>query len=105
MPKAPTEFVSQTNFEIQDEYHLSTNWDLYDKWTKVKDHLTNANNSDPSNRKTFINFLSGSGGSFPYFVASGQSSPGTNAPRLLTGRTTPGWKTVGSIFQESAVSK
>ena len=80
------------NFEIQDEYHLNTNWDLYDKWTKVKDHLTNANNSDPSNRKTFINFLSGSGGSFPYFVASGQSSPGTNAPRLLTGRTTPGWK-------------
>ena len=30
--------------------------------------------------------------SFPYFVASGQSSPGTNDPRLLTGRTTPGWK-------------
>ncbi|MCX6112934.1 MAG: hypothetical protein NTY22_06625 [Proteobacteria bacterium] len=31
------------------------------------------------------NFLSGSYGSFPYFVASGHSSPGTNAPRLWTG--------------------
>lgn len=74
---------------IQDDYHLDTNWDLYDKWEKVKAHLTLANNS--SDDKLYINFLSGSGGSFPYFVASGQSSPGTNDPRLLTGRTTPGW--------------
>lgn len=38
-----------------------------------------------------INYLSGSGGSFPYFVASGHSSSGMGAPRLLTGATTPGW--------------
>lgn len=80
------------HFNIQDKYELKTNWDLYDKWTYVKDLMYAANNSDPSGRKTFINFLSGSTGSFPYFVASGQSSPGTNDPRLLTGRTTPGWK-------------
>ena len=59
---------------------------------KVKEHLSNANNSDPSNRRTFVNYLSAGTGSFPYFVASGQSSPQTNAPRLLTGLTTPGWK-------------
>ncbi|MBP5503839.1 MAG: phosphatidylinositol-specific phospholipase C [Bacteroidales bacterium] len=80
------------HFNIQDDYKLNTNWDLYNKWTYVKDFLYAANNSDPSQRKTFINFLSGSTGSFPYFVASGQSSHGTNDPRLLTGRTTPGWK-------------
>lgn len=28
----------------------------------------------------------------PYFVASAKSSHGTHHPRLLTGRTTPGWK-------------
>jgi len=79
-------------FAIQNEWKLSTNWDLYDKWMKVKEHLSNANNSDPSNRRTFVNYLSAGTGSFPYFVASGQSSPQTNAPRLLTGLTTPGWK-------------
>ena len=77
--------------DIQDNYELKTNWDLYDKWTDVKDYLIEANNSKDSNRHTYINFLSGSG-VFPYFVASGQSSHETNAPRLLTGRTTPGWK-------------
>lgn len=75
-------------FNIQDEYVLSTNWDLYSKWLKVKEHLIQAN----KNHESYINFLSGSTGSFPYFVASGHSSPGTSAPRLLTGLTTPGWK-------------
>ncbi|MCB6980516.1 phosphatidylinositol-specific phospholipase C [Bacteroides uniformis] len=74
---------------IQDAYHLDTNWDLYDKWEKVKAQLYAANSS--TNNTIYINFLSGSGGSFPYFVASGQSSPGTDDPRLLTGLTTPGW--------------
>jgi len=43
--------------------------------------------SDKSSRYRF-NFLSGSGGSFPYFVASGHSNPATGAPRLSTGLTT-----------------
>ena len=77
------------SFSIQDEYNLSTNWDLYDKWTDVKNHLDAANKASPDAK--YMNYLSGSGGSFPYFVASGHSSPGTSAPRLATGRTTPGW--------------
>lgn len=63
---------------------------LTDKWLKVKSHLTLANKDNGN--KIYINYLSGSGGSCPYFVASGQSSHQTDAPRLLTGRTTPGWK-------------
>lgn len=74
---------------IQDDYELKTNWCLYDKWEKVKSHLIK-NNKDKS--KISINFLSGAVGAFPYFVASGQSSPQNGAPRLLTGKTTPGWK-------------
>jgi|SRR5947209_3778261 len=77
-------------FDIQDQYNLKSNADLYDKWRAVKTQLESANKGDAN--KKFINFLSGSGGSFPYFVASGHSSPGTSAPRLATGRTTPGWK-------------
>ncbi|WP_424577992.1 RICIN domain-containing protein [Bacillus cereus] len=80
------------DFNIQDDYHLSTNWDLYDKWSKVKKQLNEANTSyNRGSKIKFINYLSGSGGSFPYFVASGHSSPGTSAPRLATGLTTPGW--------------
>ncbi len=75
-------------FNIQDEYHLASNWSLYSKWEKVKHQLNQAN----LNQSGYVNFLSGSGGSFPYFVASGHSSPGSAAPRLLTGLTTPGWK-------------
>jgi len=81
------------SFVIQDNYHLRTNWDLYDKWLSVKEHLNQAN-KDNGNR-IFINYLSGSGGSFPYFVASGHSSPGTHAGRLATGMTHPGW--AGSV--------
>ncbi len=77
------------DFDIQDKYSLSTNWDLYSKWLSVKNQLVKADTS--SRNSIFINYLSGSGGSFPYFVASGHSSPGTGAPRLLTGLTVPGW--------------
>lgn len=74
---------------IQDDYHLTTNWDLYGKWERIRDHLHAADQGD--RHRIYINYLSGSGGSFPYFVASGHSSPGTGAPRLATGLTTPGW--------------
>lgn len=78
------------DLDIQDDYSLTTNWDLYDKWKSVKSHITKATNG---NRNTiYMNYLSGANGSFPYFVASGHSSPGTSAPRLATGLTTPGWK-------------
>lgn len=39
-----------------------------------------------------LSFWTGHGGSFPYFVASGKSSPGNSDPRLATGLTTPGFK-------------
>ncbi|ENR5392705.1 TPA: phosphatidylinositol-specific phospholipase C [Providencia rettgeri] len=76
--------------DTQDEFHLTTNWDLYSKWEIIKNQLERATNGNKN--KIYINYLSGSGGSFPYFVASGHSSPGTSAPRLSTGLTTPGWK-------------
>nr|AKN37757.1 Phosphatidylinositol-specific phospholipase C [Vibrio tasmaniensis] len=86
-----------STFSIQDEYKLASNWDLYSKWLKVKKHLIQAN----KNQQSHINFLSGSIGSFPYFVASGHSSPETKAPRLLTGLTTPEWKNTYPDFPRS----
>lgn len=74
-------------FNIQDEYKVSSNWGLYGKWEKVKRKLEQSSGGE---RKT-INFLSASHGSFPYFIASGHSSNGTSAPRLATGLTTPAW--------------
>lgn len=77
-------------FNIQDNYHLDTNWDLYDKWISVKNQLEESNQSNQSGyQRKFINYLSGSGGSFPYFVASGHSSSATDAPRLSTGLIDP----------------
>ncbi len=71
---------------IQDNYALSDNWDLYGKWEQVKTHFMAASSGDAN--KIYINYLSASTGSFPYFVASGHSSHETNAPQLLTGLTT-----------------
>jgi 1-phosphatidylinositol phosphodiesterase len=83
------------NFSIQDDYQISSNWALYTKWTQVFSQLIAANTQatigNPANI-IFVNYLSGATGSasgdlavLPYFVASGKSSPGTNAPQLLTG--------------------
>jgi 1-phosphatidylinositol phosphodiesterase len=82
--------INYDTFDIQDQYHLSSNWDLYRKWEQVRNQLYRAKDGDPDT--FYLNYLSGSGGSFPYFVASGHSNPGTSAPRLSTGRTTPGWR-------------
>ena len=78
------------DLDRQDSYSVSSNWDLYSKWQKVKAHVEKAEHG--SRYDIYINYLNASGGSFPYFVASGKSSPQTSAPRLLTGLTTPGWK-------------
>ncbi|UTZ38624.1 phosphatidylinositol-specific phospholipase C [Vibrio campbellii] len=80
-------------FSIQDDHKLTSNWDLYAKWLKVKEHLIKAN----KNKQSQINFLSGSTGAFPYFVASGHSYQETKAPRLLTGLITQEW---GSIYPD-----
>lgn len=77
--------VKWNTLNVQDKYNLKTNWDLYDKWLAVKKHFDDANKSDRLSKETYVNFLSGSGGSFPYFVASGQSRPATDGERLSTG--------------------
>jgi 1-phosphatidylinositol phosphodiesterase len=79
--------ICYCSFNIQDKYRLRTNFDLYNKWISVKNHLAAAN-SGPQKTK-YMNYLSGSRGSFPYFVVSGHSSPASGARRLSTGRTTP----------------
>lgn len=71
----------------QNEWKLNSNWDLYDKWTKIKNFAIETDKQWDSNSITsfHINWLSASTGSFPYFVASGHSSPQEDAPRLYTG--------------------
>ncbi|MFI5843159.1 phosphatidylinositol-specific phospholipase C [Catenuloplanes sp. NPDC051500] len=77
--------IPWSSLAIQDNYQVNDNWGLAKKWSAIKGQLDASRNGPKS--KTYVNFLSGSGGSFPYFVASGHSSPGTDAPNLLTGLT------------------
>jgi 1-phosphatidylinositol phosphodiesterase len=72
----------------QDQYNLRNFTDLYGKWTAVRDFLaatqTRVSGGDTSLN---INYLSGSndaGRVYPYFVASGQTTIGTNAGELST---------------------
>jgi 1-phosphatidylinositol phosphodiesterase len=77
--------IPWSSLAVQDDYYVRTNWDLANKWRAVKGQLDAAQSGPWST--TYVNFLSGSIGSFPYFVASGHSSPQTGAPNLLTGLT------------------
>ncbi|EFC80459.1 FG-GAP-like repeat-containing protein, partial [Parafrankia sp. EUN1f] len=77
--------IPWSSLNIQDNWKLKTNWDLADKWHAVEAQLRAADAGPGST--TYVNFLSGATGSFPYFVASGHSSPQTGAPRLATGWT------------------
>ncbi len=81
--------ISYRNINKQDSYHLGTNWDLYSKWEKIKNQINRSNAKADST--IYMNYLSGSGGSMPYFVASGKTAPQTNAPQLSTGLTHPGF--------------
>lgn len=79
-----TDCDSDATIKIQDSYDMGTNWSLSNwKAQAVVDHLKRAAEGDPET--IYINYLVGSGGSFPYFVASGHSSPGTNDPHLWMG--------------------
>lgn len=71
----------------QDQYNLRSNWDLYNKWEAIKKHLNVANTA--SRQLIFMNYLSGSGGAMPYFVASGHVTTATKSSRLSTGLTEP----------------
>ncbi|RWU26663.1 phospholipase [Pseudomonas alkylphenolica] len=75
--------LNYSNFDIQDDFTLKTNWDLHEKYLKIRRQLHRAAAGDKN--MFYVNYLSGSFGSFPYFVASGHSSSGTDAPRLSTG--------------------
>jgi len=70
-------------FKTQNNYNIGTNFGLYHKWEQVKDYLIKANARTDSS--LYLNFLSAGAPVFPYFVASGKSSPGTGDPILLTG--------------------
>ncbi|MGO4222585.1 phosphatidylinositol-specific phospholipase C domain-containing protein [Lysobacter sp. TAF61] len=72
-------------FDIQDEFNVGTNWELYTKWERVKEQLALAK-ANPEQGPAIMNYLTGSGGALPYFVASGHVSAKTNANRLSTGR-------------------
>lgn len=92
--------INYRDLNVQDSYNLVSNWDLYSKWEKVKRQINAANQS--TNTDIYMNYLSGSGGSFPYFVASGHSSPGTSAARLATGLTEPGFHNYYPDFPRGA---
>jgi 1-phosphatidylinositol phosphodiesterase len=77
--------IPWNSLSIQDNYQMSDNWGLAKKWSAIRGQLDASRSG--SKAKIYANFLSASGGSFPYFVASGHSSPGTGAPNLLTGLT------------------
>lgn len=81
----------RVNTEIQENVIVKDNWALYEKWEKVKSTIRKFDRRKGETR--FVNYLSGySEWVFPYFVASGHVSPATNADRLLTGLTEPGFK-------------
>jgi len=70
-----------------DDCPLNSNWDLYGVWEKAKTQFMAAASGDQD--KIYMNrCLTGSTGGFPYFAASGKSSPQTDAPQLMTGLTT-----------------
>ncbi|UXH80362.1 hypothetical protein [Roseateles amylovorans] len=73
------------NFDVLYSPQMSSNWDLYDRWTKVKSRLGGFAEGNAAK----VTFIVGTGGSFPYFAAGGRSS--MYGGHLLTGRTTPGW--------------
>lgn len=69
----------------QDYFKLANNWGLAEKYRLVKEFFERT--PQRSKQRFSANFMSASTGAFPYFVASGKSSPGTYAPQLLTGAT------------------
>jgi 1-phosphatidylinositol phosphodiesterase len=80
----PLNWADESTQKIQDDYNLATNWHLADKWLdSVVPQFMDADK--PENKSIiYINFLSASGGGFPYFFASGHIGSAPDAPRLWT---------------------
>jgi 1-phosphatidylinositol phosphodiesterase len=81
--------ISYSTLNEQDDYEMKNERELYNKWLKVKDQLAAANHENTD--VMYINYLSGGGGTLPWFVASGHYESGTKDNRLTTGKTTPAW--------------
>jgi 1-phosphatidylinositol phosphodiesterase len=74
------------SLNIQNNFNIANIHGLAVKWGNVKDHFIASNDmSTLDNNNIYVNFMSASGGGFPYFFASGKSSWETNAQALLTG--------------------
>jgi len=90
-PNAPPNGVgwlglNTASFKTQNDWIVQTTGDLYGKWEKVRDQIDSAAGSNRSISPSFyMNYLSGADVCFPYFVASGKSSAGTDAGQLTTG--------------------
>ncbi|MFP2925958.1 phosphatidylinositol-specific phospholipase C domain-containing protein [Pyxidicoccus sp. 3LG] len=62
--------IPWSSLDLQDDWTVSTLFDIDDKWNKVRAHLERTNTGSPST--LYVNFLSGSSaGAFPYVVAGG----------------------------------
>lgn len=83
-------------FTVLPNYNMGTNWDLYTRWLAIKSFLPAANTA----RKSQIQFWSGHGGSYPYFVVSGKSSMSGGC--LSTALTTPGFSSYYPDFPRVA---
>ncbi len=75
--------------EIQDEFHVNAEWEIYSKWNKIRQQLERARSvMGQETHPIFINFLSASGDLVPlvhpWFVASGQRSPNNGDGRRTT---------------------
>jgi 1-phosphatidylinositol phosphodiesterase len=83
LPNQPDFGICYSTFASQDAFYMRTNENLYQKWLYVKNHLAAANSGSRPEVK-YMNYLTASGGVFPYFVVSGHSNPATGAGRLAT---------------------
>ena len=82
---AATTFISYGDVDWQDNYSLGDNYDLADKWNDdIKAQFAKSDALPGNPGQIYGNFLSASGGGFPYFFASGHSSHETGALRLAT---------------------
>ena len=75
-----------SSFDVNGDWDIGGNWGLYDLWVSAQDQINSARGGSATDYyATFLSGASTANPVFPYFVASGHSSPQTDAPRLLTG--------------------
>ncbi|WP_421232951.1 hypothetical protein [Aeromonas jandaei] len=52
--KYPPFGIKYHNFSVQDAYGVSTNWDLYRKWEKVKKHLEESSSTKKKSKNQLL---------------------------------------------------